>query len=120
MGFFTSKDTRTESEDGVCDCKLCGVPLSSDNFSNDLGLCDGCLIQTKSFLKNYYLPGVEKYRKLAEEETNIEDQISYLRDLLDVLYTYKVRYYDQEIDFLDQDIDDLIDDLVDQISRARG
>jgi hypothetical protein len=119
MGFFENKNPEANTENGVSDCKLCGLPLSGDNFSNDLGLCDSCLIQTNNYLKNIFNPSFEKYLTLAENETSLENKVSYLRDALDVLYGYKIKYYDNGVDFLDQDIDDMIDDLVDQISKIR-
>lgn len=119
MGFFASKNDDATTGDEALDCKLCGLPLSSGNFSNDIGLCDGCLINTNSFLKNYFNPSMDKYQALADKEIDPDDKVSYLRDLLDVLYAYKVKYYDNDVDFIDQDIDDLIDSIVDSISKVR-
>lgn len=39
--------------------------------------------------------------------------------MLDILYEYKVKYYDNDVDVLEQNIEGLIDSVVDCISEAK-
>lgn len=43
----------------------------------------------------------------------------YLKLMLDILYEYKVKYYDNDVDVLEQNIEGLIDSVVDCISEAK-
>lgn len=58
-------------------------------------------------------------QKKANASQNADDRILYLRMILDFLYEYKIKYFDNEVDLIKQDINDLIDDVIDCISQAR-
>jgi hypothetical protein len=55
----------------------------------------------------------------ANETANPDEKIKYLKQMLDMLYEYKILYYDNGVEIFTQDVEDLINEVIDCISEAR-
>ncbi len=99
-------------------CKICDRDVKSDFFNTDYGICLSCATILESKVKSLQevLPS---YQEKANSADNANDKILYLKLMLDELYEYKIRYYDNDVDVLEQDIEDLIDTVIDCIADAR-
>lgn len=100
------------------ECKLCGAKVAASNFVTDYEICNSCAL-----LLDVEVQQLAKNISFLQEQANAaetpEKKISYLRLMLDNLYEYKVKYYDNEVDVLNQDVEELISEVVDCISFAR-
>lgn len=112
MGFFKSSPPPT------FECKLCNRHFSADSFCKDLGICKICL-QILDIDFKHFQEGIAREQAAANSSKDPESRILHLRNMLDYIYEFKIKYYDNDVDILSQDIYDLINEVVDCISYAR-
>lgn len=103
----------------MCKCKLCRAEVAPSMFTAELEICMACTVVLNSHVQNFLIPHIDSIQKLANEANDPDAKIVYLRTLLDALYTYKVKYYDNDVDVLTTSVEDLIDHVIDCISYAR-
>lgn len=99
-------------------CKLCDHEVQDSFFSDEYGICLSCAVILEGKIKSMQ-QAIPDYQKKANAADNPGDKILYLKLMLDMLYEYKIRYYDNDVDALEQDVEDLIDEVVDCIADAR-
>jgi len=111
MGLFS----RNASEDVIL-CKLCDKKAVTD--MTDYGICNGCALVLDVDVKTLK-EQTETLSAKANAATDSGEKIIYLKALLDMLYQYKIKYYDNGVDVLGQDIEEMIDEVIDCISEAK-
>lgn len=105
MGIFSKKVAETY------ECKRCGNTVPESDFFEEFGLCTTCMLLGDHAIKSLQT-SLGLFGQHANEATDPDKRISYLKLMLEALYEYKINYTDKEIDLIDQDIDELIDDVV--------
>lgn len=99
-------------------CKICDKDYSSEHFLKNHGVCVLCAssLEAKTKVLEELIPEI---LGKANNATDPDSKIMYLKTILDFLYEYKVSYYDKGVNILTEDIEDMIDTIIEGISYAR-
>ncbi|MBR5468578.1 MAG: hypothetical protein IKU80_05025 [Firmicutes bacterium] len=116
MGLFSKNKTAQEIQ--YFTCTSCGKMVTEDNFNHDAHMCSTCAMVSESF-KLSFMSTIEGYQKQADEASDTEAKILYLKLKLNYLYEYKINYFNKGIYLMTDDIEGFINDTIDQISKAR-
>lgn len=100
------------------ECKLCGREVPDYLFMPEYELCYDCNSELAA-LVGIMPEKIAEYQAAANAATEPEEKITNLTHMLDLLYTYKVKYRDNDVDVIEQDVDDLISSVINVISHAR-
>ena len=100
------------------ECKLCYNSFSSDHYVFEYNICVGCfsIMQSKVSTLLEFLPELQEK---ANNAIDADEKIVYLKSMLELLYEYKILYFDNDVDVIEQNVSDLIDEVIDCISEAR-
>ncbi|QEY33841.1 hypothetical protein FL966_01600 [Caproiciproducens galactitolivorans] len=100
------------------ECKICGREVPHSRYMEEIGICDACGIILNCKVESIQ-EEIGKCQNAANAASSPDERIKYLKLMLDILYEYKVKYYDNDVDVLEQNVEDLIDTVVDCISEAK-
>ena len=99
-------------------CKICNNEFSDASFNREYAICLSCGMILESKVK-VMQDAISQLQEDANATDNPSTKIMFLKMMLDYLYEYKIRYYDNEVDVLEQDVEVLIDNVIDCIADAR-
>ena len=100
------------------ECKLCGREVADDLFIDEYEICYFCSSELSALVE--LMPGkLAEYQEAANNSSDPDEKVKYLSLMLNLLYEYKIKYYDNDVDVIEQNVDDLIGQVIDVISYAR-
>ncbi len=99
-------------------CKICGKNVKSNYYIKGAEICIPCGIELEDDIK-FWQEEMPYYKEKANNEKDAETKIKYLKKLLDMLYKYKIKYYDKDFEIFEQDVHEQLYSVINALSWVR-